>query len=123
MNEEKVQPDSPLPSTRPAVPSSSVKLIKLAEDLAEITPFAKADTEGMMALFAGMGFTEDQIVKLTPTLQDLTVVMKKNGDEGAILETTARLLGRSILADAAAWAASASPSTRIYGVPSGSMTS
>ena len=97
MNDEKVQTRlaAAIHATGHAI--SSAKLIKLAEDLAEITPFAKADTEGMEALLAGMGFTEDQIIKMTPTFQDLTVVMKKNGDEGATLESTDRMLGASFL--------------------------
>jgi hypothetical protein len=70
---------------------SSVKLITLAEDLQKVTPFSHEATEGMQSLLIAMGFTEDQVVALTPRVQNLSVLFGKD------LDSTARMVGKSIL--------------------------
>ncbi len=66
MKEEQVQArlNAAIHSTGHAI--NSAKLEELARDLARITPFAKSDTEGIMALQVQMGLSEDQVLKLTP---------------------------------------------------------
>ena len=97
MKEEQVQArlNAAIHSTGHAI--NSAKLEELARDLARITPFAKSDTEGIMALQVQMGLSEDQVLKLTPALEDMTATMKKNGVEGASLENTTRMIAVSVL--------------------------
>jgi hypothetical protein len=73
----------------------SIGLEKLASDLQKVTPFADEATLAMMGTLASMGFTEDQIISLTPRVQNLSVAFGKD------LTSTAQALGRAILMQSA----------------------
>jgi len=69
----------------------SSKLIKLAEDRQKITRYSDEATESMQGFLVMMGFQEDQVLKLTPAVQDLA---RATGQD---LNSAAKRLGTSIL--------------------------
>jgi len=70
---------------------SSEKLISLAVARQKVTRYSHEATQAMQAMLINMGFEEDQVVKLTPVVQDLSRAFGKD------LNTSARMLGVTIL--------------------------
>ena len=73
----------------------SAKLVKLAGDLQKVTTFGDETTLSMMGTLAAMGFSEQQIIDLTPRVQNLSVAFGKD------LTSTAQAVGRAIKTESA----------------------
>ena len=70
--------------------ADSAGLIKLAEDLQKVTRYSDESIESMQAFLINMGFSGDQVAKMTPRVLDLARATGKD------LDTSARMLGMTI---------------------------